>query len=114
MIKKLEETWVETLSIVLVLMGFLISILLMSAWISYFVIIVSGFLAGRIFYIKRFTEPIFPFVLMIIGFLFGYILGNFAASRFWTGVFFIISFAASYFLHVKKILVTFKSKSFIK
>ncbi|MFC1686938.1 hypothetical protein ACFL0E_01105 [Nanoarchaeota archaeon] len=114
MLKKLEETWAETLTIVLVLVGFLISILLMNVVLTYIVIIASGFLAGRIFYIKRFKEPIFPFVLMIIGFLFGYILGNVWASRFWTGVFFIISFSISYYLHLKKILVIFKNRSFIR
>ncbi len=110
----IQEAWAETLAVVLVLIGFLVSLLLTSALLVYLVIILAGFLAGRVFYIKRFKEPIFPFILMIIGFLFGYVLGSFGASRFWTVVFFAVGLAVSYYLHLKKILVIVKSEEFIK
>jgi len=114
MFRKLEETWVETLTVILLLVGFVISVFLTNATLTYVVIIGAGFLAGRILYIKRFKEPIFPFVLIIIGFLLGYLLGNFWASRWLTLIFFMVSFGGSYYLHLKKILVIFKSKDFIK
>lgn len=110
----LQETWAETLAAVLILVGFFVSLLLTNAFLVYAVILLSGFLAGRVFYIKRFKEPVFPFILMIVGFLFGYVLGSVWASRFWTVVFFVIGFAVSYFLHLKKILVIFKKEEFIK
>jgi len=51
---------------------------------------------------------------MIVGFLVGYFLGTFWASRFWVLVFFLISFGVSYYLHLKEILVIFKKEDFIK
>lgn len=110
----IQETWAETLAVVLVLVGFLVSLLLKNALLVYLVVILSGFLAGRIFYVKRFKEPIFPSILMILGFLLGYVLGNIWASRFWTVVFFAAGFVVSYYLHLKKILVIFKSEDFIR
>lgn len=110
----LQEAWAETLAMVLLLAGFFVSLLLANAWLVYLVVVLTGFLAGRIFYIKRFREPIFPFILMIIGFLFGYILGSFAASRPLTTILFVISFVVSYYLHLKKILKIFKSEEFIR
>ena len=111
---KIEETWVETLTVVFILIGFVVALLLSNVWGVYLIVLLSGFLAGRIFYIKRFNEPIFPFVAMIIGFLFGYVLGGFGVSRFWIAVLFLGSLGISYYLHLKKIIVIFKSKNFIK
>ncbi len=112
--ERFQESWLETLTVVLILVGFVVSLLLASAVLVYLVILLAGFLGGRLFYIKRFKEPIFPFILLILGFLFGYVLGSFWTSRFWIIVFFIIGFAVSYFLHLRKILVIFKSRDFIK
>jgi len=111
---KLEEIWAETLMVIFILVGFVVSLLLANVTVIYLIVLLSGFLAGRVIYIKKFKEPIFPFVLMIIGFLFGYLLGGFGASRFWIAVFFLGSLGISYYLHLKKIITTFKSKNFIK
>lgn len=111
---KIEETWVETLTVIFILIGFVVSLLLTNTGGIYLIVFLSGLLAGRIIYIKRFKEPIFPFVLTIIGFLFGYILGGFKASKFWIVVFFLSSLGISYYVHLKKIITTFKSKNFIK
>ncbi len=111
---KIEEYWVETLTMVFILVGFVISLLLVSHSIAYFIVLLSGFLAGRIFYMKRFKEPIFPFVVMIVGFLFGYLLGGFGMSKVWIVVLFLVSWGISYYLHKAKIIKIFKSKNFIK
>lgn len=108
------EQWAEVFTLFFLALGFIVSILLLSPALSYISIFLAGFLAGRIYYIKHNTEPIFPFILIIIGFLLGYLIGNFWASRFWTLVFFILGFAISYYLHMKKLIVIFKSKNFIK
>jgi len=110
----IQEAWAETLAMILVLIGFFVSLLLTSAVLVYIIVILAGFLAGRILYIKRFKEPIFPFILMVVGFLFGYVLGSFGASRSWTVVFFLLGIVVSYYLHMKKILVIFKKEEFIK
>ena len=111
---KIEEVWAETLTVIFILIGFVVAMLLSNVSVIYFIVLLSGFLAGRIFYIKRFKEPIFPFVIMILGFLFGYILGGFGASKFWIVVLFLSSWGLSYYLHLKKFITTFKNKSFIK
>ena len=111
---KFEEQWAEVLTILFLALGFVIAVLLQSALFTFLSVIIAGFLGARVYYMKRFSEPIFPFVLIIIGFLVGYLLGSFWASRLWVLVFFALSFALSYYLHLKGIFVTFKSEKFIK
>lgn len=111
---KWHEEWVEAFTLFLLVLGFLISMLLRSDMLSYVAISLSGALAGRAFYTRRFSEPILPFVLMVVGFLLGYVLGSFWTSRLLTIVLFGVGFGLSYFLHMKKIIGIFKSKQFIK
>jgi len=109
-----HEDWAEILALAFLAVGFVFAILLTSPLFSYLTIFISGFLAARAFYSRRFREPILPFIIIIIGFLFGYLVGGFWISRFWAFVIFILSFSLSYYLHLKKFLVIFKSKKFIK
>jgi hypothetical protein len=111
---KLEEEWVESFLIVFLALGFIISVLLKSPFYTYVSIFLSGFIGGRVYYIKRYKEPILPFILIIVGFLFGYLLGSLWVSRVVVVLFFALGFMLSYYLHLKKILVIFKSKSFLK
>ena len=108
------EQWVEVVVVLFAVLGFILSILLANSILSYLTIIVSGVMAGRIYYTKRFEQPILPFVLIIAGFLLGYFIGGFWISRFWAMVFFLASFYTSYKLHMEKIFVIFKSKHFVK
>src|SRR3989344_1980863 len=110
----LKESWPELLALIFALLGFLISVLISQPGLSYFSVIVCGLLAARLYYLQRYKQPILPSVLIILGFLVGYIAGSFWASRFWTMVFFFCGFALSYYMHVKGIIVSFKSKGFIK
>ena len=109
----IHEDWAEIIALLLAAFGFIIAVALRNPLFSYFTILLSGFLAGRLFYMRRFKEPIFPFILIIVGFLFGYLIGGFWISRFWAFVFFGIAFSVSYYLHLKKIFVIFKSEPFI-
>ena len=111
---KLEEQWAESLAVFFVVLGFIISVLLQSVIFSYISIILAGFLAGRVFYIKRYKEPLFPFVLIIVGFLVGYLVGGFWVSRILSLILFAAALIVSYQLHVKKILVIFKSEKYHK
>jgi len=108
------EQWAEVVALLFLVLGFFISALLHNPTFSYIIVFLCSFLAGRVFYMKRFSEPILPFVLIILGFLLGYLIGSFWVSRFWILVFFAIGFISSYYLHLKKILVIFKSKDWIK
>lgn len=111
---KIEEQWAELFVLVFLVLGFFIAVLVQSPFFSYCSILLAGLLAGRIFYIKKTTEPILPFVLIIVGFLLGYLLGGFWISRVMAFILFVIAFVVSYYLHLKKILVIFKSERFIK
>lgn len=108
------ESWAESLALLFVIMGFILSVLLTNPTFSYITVALSGFIAGRIFYIKHYKEPIFPFILAIIGFLLGYLLGGFWINRVAVLIFFIAATWLSYYLHTKKILVIFKSQGFVK
>lgn len=111
---KIEEQWVETLTLLFLVLGFMIAVLLQNPSASYLLIFLAGALAGRVYYIKRFKEPILPTILIMLGFLFGYLAASIWASRVITLFFFVLGAGVSYYLHVKEILVIFKSKGFIK
>ena len=111
---KWDEQWAEALAVLFLALGFVIAILLRSALFTFLSVILAGFLSARVYYMRKLSEPIFPFVLIIVGFLVGYLLGAVWASRFWTLVFFALSFALSYYLHLKGIFAIFKSDGFVK
>ena len=109
-----KRQWPEVFSLLFLFLGFVIAVTLRSPMLSYVTIILSGLVAGKTFYLKRFKEPILPFVLIIIGFLVGYLIGSFWVSRMASFILFIIFFALSYYLHLKRIITTFKSEIFVK
>lgn len=109
----LKEHWEELFVLFFALLGFIISVVITQPVLSYFAVFVSGLLAGRLYYIQRF-KPILPSVLIILGFLVGYVAGSFWVSLFWTIVFFLSGFSLSYYIHVKGIIASFKSTGFIK
>ncbi|MBU0470711.1 MAG: hypothetical protein KKA62_02070 [Nanoarchaeota archaeon] len=111
---KLNEQWAESLTLFFLVIGFVISVLLRTALLSYLTTIIAGFLTGRIFYLKRYKEPILPFIMMILGFLLGYLVGGLWANRVLILIFFGLSFWASYYLHFKGILGFFKIERFVK
>ncbi len=111
---ELQEEWAELSALFFVVLGFMISVLLRTPAISYLAVLLSGFLAGRICFIERYKQPLFPFILVILGFLTGYVAGSFWTSRFGTIIFFVAGAFVSYRLHKKGIVGTFKNKDFIK
>jgi|TARA_Y100000310_G_scaffold321540_1_gene379288 hypothetical protein len=111
---KWEERWVENILLFILVIGFIIAVLLFNPVLSYILLFLAGFMAARIYYIKHAKEPILPFVLLILGFLFGYLVGGFWVSRVLALIMFGLGFGISYYLHLKKFLVTFKSEDFVK
>lgn len=110
----LQYEWPELLALCFTLLGFFFSVIISQPSLSYFFVFVSGLLAARIYYSQRYTQPILPSVLIILGFLVGYVAGSFWVSRFWAVVFFLFGFFLSYYIHVKGIIGSFKSRDFIK
>lgn len=111
---KIEEQWVEYIALILAFVGFFIAIMIRTPAFSYISIALLGLLLGRIFYIKHFSEPIFPFVIMISAFFIGYFAGSFFASRVIVLLIFVATSIISYFLHREKIIKIFKSKRYLK
>ena len=108
------KNWAETFFIALVLIGFFIALLLDSAALSYLVIIMAGAIAGRFFFRRRVAQPIFPFILIIIGFLIGFMIGAIRANKFAIIALFIAATVASYYLHKKGYFEYFKTAGFIR
>lgn len=111
---KIDELWAEELALLFLVIGFIFSILIKNPFLNYLTILLSGLVAGRVYYFKYRQEPIFAFVLIIAGFLAGYLIGGLWVSRIAALILFGLGLTGSYYLHHKKILVMFKSKSFIK
>jgi ABC-type spermidine/putrescine transport system permease subunit I len=110
---KLEEQWGELFALSLLVIGFIVAILLRSAFFNYITAFVAGFLSARLYLFKRYKQPILPFILIIVGFLLGYLIGTIWASRIVTFVFFAVGFAVSYYLHKNKIIGIFKSEPYL-
>lgn len=108
------ENWVENFAVVFIVLGFLLSILIRSPSLNYLAIILSGALAGRQFYVKKYQEPILPFLIITFFFLLGFLLASFWSSRLLVLLFFFLAAYLSYTLHVKKIITIFKSENFFK
>lgn len=111
---KWQEQWVEAGWLLFLVIGFIVSVLLRSSSLSYLAIFLAGALAGRIYTIKRYKEPILPTVLIIVGFLGGYLIGSFWINRIFVVLLFALGFLVSRYIHMKEILTTFKSSGFIK
>ncbi|MBD3249489.1 hypothetical protein GF336_05570 [Candidatus Woesearchaeota archaeon] len=91
--------WAETGSIILILIGFLVSISIQNPWLSYLVILCAGFMVGRLWFNKAGKQPLFVFFLIIVGFLLGYMMGAFNTDRKIVFIIFITSWIVSYKLH---------------
>lgn len=95
------ERWTEFFFLILLIIGFVVSISIGSAFFSYLVILLFGGMAGRFL---NYRKAMFPFYLIILGLLIGYIIGsrygNWRVNLFC----FIVGAAISWYLHEKKIL----------
>mgnify|MGYP001557802516 CR=1 FL=1 len=97
------KNWMEFWFFVLMVIGVLISLSAPSAAISYIVISLSGMLAGRLFY-ERKDKMQFPYLMIIVGFVVGYLIGIYYGSRRISIVLFILGTILSYKPYENKIL----------
>jgi len=110
----LGKHWVEAFALIALLVGFLIAVIVKQTSLSYALVFLAGFLAGRTFYFTNKKTFILPLILLILGFSSGYFVGSIWVSRAMGLSIFFIGFLLSYYLHLKNILASFKSKNFIK
>lgn len=95
--------WAELAFIVILIIGFIIALLSPSAVITYIVIFVSGLFAGRVIF-ERKGRGVFPYYIIIIGFLIGYLIGAFRGEREVIAVLFVLGTLIGYYIFEKGIL----------
>jgi hypothetical protein len=95
--------WMEFWFFVIMVIGILIALLAPSAMISYAIAFISGMAAGRLMY-ERKNKIKFPYLMVIAGFVIGYLIGVYYGSRRLVIVLFVIGAILSYKLYDKKIL----------
>jgi ABC-type uncharacterized transport system YnjBCD permease subunit len=103
MVMHYEKTWMEFWFFVLMLIGVLIALAAPSAAISYLMIFISGMFAGRLIYERKHKFK-FPYLVIIAGFIIGYVAGAYYGSRKMIFVLFIVGAIASHYLYDKKVL----------
>lgn len=97
------DYWAEFFFFVLLVIGFMFSVLAPSAVLSYVMIFACGMMAGRLI-IERKKKHVAPYIIIIIGFLIGYIIGAYYGNKLVISILFLIGVIFSYYLHNKKII----------
>ena len=96
------KSWAELFFFAVMIMGFIVSLWAtsFSAVISYIVIFLSGMIGGKLLYERR-KKLTFPYYIIIIGFLIGYVIGTYYGSRKIVIILFVLGLLLSYHLHKK-------------
>ena len=111
----LYEGWVTYLLSILVIIGFVSTILISNIFYNHLTVFLLAALMARIYYSKSLKEPRFPFFLFVTAVFTGILIGSSFISKIWINlVIFSLSFGITYYLHMKNILVIFKNKNFLK
>jgi len=94
------RNWAEFFFFVLMIVGFIIALFAPSAVISYIIIFLSGMIGGRLLYDRK-QKLTFPYYIILIGFIIGYVIGTYYGSRKVVIILFILGILLSYHLHNK-------------
>ena len=99
----LDYNWAELFFFILLVVGFLISVSIRNEIVVYITIFLAGLMAGRMIY-ERHEKFSFPYYLIIIGFLIGYLLGVQLGDRRAIIILFVLGALISYYLFSKGFL----------
>jgi LPS O-antigen subunit length determinant protein (WzzB/FepE family) len=110
----IEEYWVEIATLFFAVIALILSLVLHNPIASTITVLLSGFIAGRVFFLKFRKQLIFPFIIIIVGFLVGFLVGSFWTSRALLLIIFGVSWWGSYELHEKKYIPILKKADFDK
>ena len=96
------KSWAEFFFFVLMIIGFIVALWAtsFSAVISYIVVFLSGMIGGRLLYDRK-KKLAFPYYIIIIGFIIGYVIGTYYGSRKVVIILFVLGILFSYHLHNK-------------
>ena len=94
----LADTWLEYAFLALLIIGFILAASSGSAVISYVIIGFVGFLSSSSLYHRKKGFK-FPTIVILLGFLIGYILGSFYGNRKIIIVLFALGYLLGYYCH---------------
>ena len=96
------RSWAEFFFFALMVVGLILSLWAssFSAFISYIVVFLSGMIGGRILYDRK-GKLTFPYYIIILGFLIGYLIGTYYGSRKVVIILFVLGVLLSYHLYNK-------------
>ncbi len=100
---KFYKNYMEFFFIVLMVLGIVIALAAPNAFISYLIIFMAGFFAGKVMF-ERKTNIRFPYVVIFIGFLIGYLLGVYYGSRLAVGAMFLLGALVGYKVYQKGLI----------
>lgn len=95
--------WVEIFFIVLLVFGIFLANFIRNEFLNYGIVFISGFIIGKVIHHHRRKDMLFPYILISIGFIAGYILGT-SASKTIVLIFFILGNFMSMYLCEKGFL----------
>ena len=95
--------WAELFFIILLLVGIVMGVMSPNYFITYAVSFVAGMIAGRLIYDRK-DKGKAPYLLIIIGFILGFVVGTFHGNRTITFLLFLFGAALTYYLFDKKII----------
>ena len=114
---ELFKSSIEIVFILVMIFGAIVAIAVPTKPLSYAVVLLAGFAAGKVVYDRRYSEHYpksgiayfvveqFPYLIMVIAFLLGYMFGAYNLSKKFILLLFFISSATSYYLHYRRIFV---------
>ena len=94
------KNWAEFFFFVVMVIGFAVSLMAPSAIISYAIVFLSGMIGGRLLYDRK-GKLTFPYYIIIMGFLIGYLIGTYYGSRKVVIVLFVLGILFGYRLYSK-------------
>ena len=96
------KNWAEFFFFVIMVIGFTFALWAtsFSAFINYIVVFLSGMIGGKLLYEKK-KKLSFPYYLIVIGFLIGYVMGTDYGSATVVVILFVLGILLSYLLHDK-------------
>jgi len=99
------DNWAEYVALILLVVGFFLALSTGSAVVSYAVIFFCGIFAARLSYTIR-SQLGFPYFIILIGFLIGYIFGSQYGNKKIIISFFMIGYIVGYYIHSKGYIKT--------
>lgn len=99
----LHKNWMEIFFLAVMIVGLLFALIVPSAVLSYAIAFISGIFAGRLIY-ERKNKIKFPYIVIIVGFVIGYVIGAYYGSRWVVVILFAAGAILSYKIYDKKIL----------